>query len=79
MRTAIGQVIGYSELWLDEMDSSGDVPDLDALKQDLTRIHAAGKLLLNLVNELIDPPGSRTQNSSGTVIAEPALSETFLE
>jgi two-component system sensor histidine kinase/response regulator len=51
LRNHVGQVIGYSELWLDETEAEGETP----LRQDLQRMHAAGKQILTMINALIDP------------------------
>ena len=66
LRSNIGQVIGYSELWLDDIETAGEVGSLDDLRRDLGRLHAAGRRILDLVNEHIDPisPHSRGEDRS---------------
>ena len=51
LRNYVGQVIGYSELWLDETEADGETP----LRQDLQRMYAAGKQILAMVNSHVDP------------------------
>ena len=47
LRTPINHIVGYSELLLDVAEEEGHA----TLVPDLRKIHAAGKLLLSLVNE----------------------------
>ena len=61
LRSNIGQVIGYSELWLDEIEEAGGVNDLEALRRDLGKLRAAGRQILDAVNEHIDPIGTRAR------------------
>lgn len=61
LRSNIGQVIGYSELWLDEIAEAGAVTDPEALRRDLARVLAAGRKILDAVNEHIDPVGPRAR------------------
>ena len=51
LRTPINHVIGYSELLLEVAEDRGEA----ALTPDLRRIHAAGRQLLALVDELLNP------------------------
>jgi adenylate cyclase len=51
LRTPINHIIGYSELLLEE---AGD-RNRAGLTPDLRKIHAAGRQLLALLNELLDP------------------------
>lgn len=60
LRSHIGQVIGYSELWLDEISENG-VTDVEALCRDLERIRTAGRKLLDLTNQVIDPISQRAE------------------
>src|SRR5262245_45226976 len=48
LRTPCNAIIGYSEMLLED---EGDGP----LKEDLGKIHSAGKTLLALINDLLDP------------------------
>jgi signal transduction histidine kinase/CheY-like chemotaxis protein len=50
LRTPLNAIIGYSEMLIDEVEDSGDTH----LVPDLTKIHAAGKHLLGLINEVLD-------------------------
>ena len=61
LRSSIGQVIGYSELWLDEIEESGGVNDVEALRRDLGKLRAAGRQILDAENEHIDPIGKRAR------------------
>ena len=61
LRSSIGQVIGYSDLWLDEIEESGGVNDVEALRRDLGKLRAAGRQILDAVNEHIDPIGKRAR------------------
>src|SRR5665213_3000834 len=47
LRTPLNAVIGYSEILLENAEGEGDVADLE-------KIHASGKHLLRLVNEVLD-------------------------
>jgi hypothetical protein len=58
LRSQIGQVIGYSELWLDEIREGGAI-DPEALLRDLARIREAGNEILAIVNRHVDPVGER--------------------
>jgi signal transduction histidine kinase len=51
LRTCLGQIIGYSELLADETAEQG----LSALHDDLQRVQEAGKSLLALINQYVDP------------------------
>ncbi len=53
LRNPIGQVLGYGEMVMDDLRDLGR-PDLVA---DVERIHAAGKQLLALVDERLNPAG----------------------
>jgi signal transduction histidine kinase len=50
LRTPLNAVIGYSEMLLDDAEADGN----EQQRQDLTRIVAAGRHLLALVNEVLD-------------------------
>jgi signal transduction histidine kinase/ActR/RegA family two-component response regulator len=48
LRTPLSAILGYSEMLMEELD------DVDPKVKDLTRIHRGGKMLLGLVNDLLD-------------------------
>ncbi|HWO89952.1 MAG TPA: GAF domain-containing protein [Gemmatimonadales bacterium] len=50
LRTPLNAIIGYSELLQEEASDIG----AGQLNADLTRIHSAGKLLLSLINDILD-------------------------
>ncbi|SEE75664.1 response regulator [Ruania alba] len=50
LRTPLNAIIGYSELLEEEAREAGD----DDLVPDLEKIHAAGRHLLGLINEVLD-------------------------
>jgi len=50
LRTPLNAIIGYSELLQEEVTDLG-MPQLGV---DLSRIHASGKLLLSLINDILD-------------------------
>ena len=54
LRTPLNQIIGYSELLIDEAGDLGQ----DGLVPDLKKIHAAGNRLLVLVNGMVDGPAA---------------------
>ena len=62
LRSSIGQVIGYSEIWLDDLEEESAVADIEGLRRDLVRLKAAGRQILDVVNEYIDPVGPRARN-----------------
>jgi CheY-like chemotaxis protein len=52
LRTPLNAIIGYSEILEEE---AGDLPEIeDIFAPDLKKIHAAGKHLLGLINEVLD-------------------------
>ena len=51
LRTPLNHIIGYCELLLEETTDQ----DAERFAPDLQRIHAAGKRLLAMVNDLLDP------------------------
>src|SRR5947209_7970579 len=63
LRSNIGQVIGYSELWLDEIEDAGGVQDLEALRRDLGKLLSAGRKILEVVDEHIDPVSARARGA----------------
>jgi len=50
LRTPLNAIIGYSEMLEEEVTERGD----DALLPDLQKIHAAGRHLLSLINDVLD-------------------------
>jgi hypothetical protein len=50
IRTPLNTILGYSDLLQDEAEDQG----LDQFISDLKRIHAAGKHLLSLINDILD-------------------------
>ncbi|MBL9175926.1 MAG: hypothetical protein JNL10_20450 [Verrucomicrobiales bacterium] len=50
LRTPLNAIIGYSEMLREEADDLG----LPAIRPDLDRIHASGKHLLGLINDILD-------------------------
>ena len=50
LRTPLNAIIGYSEMILEEMGDAGET----RYRDDLDRIHAAGKNLLELINDVLD-------------------------
>jgi signal transduction histidine kinase/ActR/RegA family two-component response regulator len=50
LRTPLNAIIGYSEMLEEEVQDSGKVANV----QDLKKIQAAGKLLLSLINDVLD-------------------------
>ncbi len=57
LRNYVGQVIGYSELWLDDTVDEGETE----LRGDLARIHTAGKQILAMINTHVDPVHTRVE------------------
>ena len=51
LRTPLNAIIGYSEMLLEDAEAGGQ----DACVPDLSQIHAAGRQLLELVNQILDP------------------------
>jgi signal transduction histidine kinase len=60
LRTQLNQIIGYSDLLIDEAEQR----ELHDMVPDLQRIHAAGLRLLDLINEHVDPVAHRADNMS---------------
>ncbi|MEM8829222.1 MAG: response regulator [Cyanobacteria bacterium P01_G01_bin.19] len=50
LRTPMNAIIGYSEMLMEEAEDIGQ----DDFIPDLTKIHGAGKHLLNLINDILD-------------------------
>ncbi|NND43913.1 MAG: response regulator [Xanthomonadales bacterium] len=53
LRTPMNAIIGYSEMLLEEIEEEGSLSEEDA-QADLAKIQAAGKHLLELINEILD-------------------------
>ncbi len=54
LRTPLNHIIGYSEMLLEEAEEQ----QLESFVADLDKIHTAGKQLLLMINDLLDPAGS---------------------
>lgn len=63
IRTCLGQIIGYSELWMEDLPEEEHA----ALISDLGRIHTAGRHLLNWVNSTMDPVNRRADNAPSSL------------
>lgn len=50
LRTPLNSIIGYAEVILDGIDG----PINDDVQEDVTAIYGSGKLLLNLINDILD-------------------------
>ena len=50
LRTPMNAIIGYSEMLIEEVEEMGP----DEMRADLQKIHAAGKHLLSLINDVLD-------------------------
>lgn len=53
LRTPMNAIIGYSEMLLEDLEDEVEL-DPQELSADLGKIHAAGKHLLGLINEVLD-------------------------
>src|SRR5262245_61466891 len=60
LRTPLNHIIGYCELLLEEAEDRR----LGAFAPDLQRIHSAGKRLLAVINDLLDPTKTRPGSQS---------------
>ena len=58
LRTQLNQIIGYSDLLIDEATQRA----LTDLIPDLQKIHIAGLRLLKLINDHVDPVTRRADN-----------------
>ncbi|HLJ56078.1 MAG TPA: hypothetical protein VKT77_13645 [Chthonomonadaceae bacterium] len=65
LRSSVGQIIGYAELWIDELETGGAPLDKAALRNDMERIQTAGRRILEIVNTCIDPVGPRARAEMG--------------
>jgi signal transduction histidine kinase len=50
LRTPLNSIIGYAEVMLDGLDG----PLNEEMEEDIAAIHGSGKLLLNLINDILD-------------------------
>ena len=50
LRTPLNAIIGYSEMLQEQVEEAG----LDDVRADLEKIHAAGRHLLSLINDILD-------------------------
>ena len=53
LRTPMNAIIGYSEMMLEDIEDGMEL-DPDEVQADLGKIHAAGRHLLELINEVLD-------------------------
>jgi signal transduction histidine kinase/DNA-binding response OmpR family regulator len=53
LRTPMNAIIGYSEMMLEDIEDGVEL-DPQEIEADLVKIHAAGKHLLGLINEVLD-------------------------
>jgi len=53
LRTPMNAIIGYSEMMLEDLEDGVEL-DPEEVQADLGKIHAAGKHLLGLINEVLD-------------------------
>ena len=58
LRTPLNAIIGYSELLLEEADRDGPA----AVVGDIARVREGGRLLLSLVDEVLQPPTGEAEN-----------------
>src|SRR5258705_10066606 len=63
LRTPLNAIIGYSEMLQEDAEDLG----AEQLTDDLKKINAAGKHLLELINAVLDPPRSE----AGTMERDP--------
>jgi DNA-binding response OmpR family regulator len=69
LRTPLNHIIGYSEMLLEEAGERA----LEDFAADLKKIHAAGKRLQALIDDLLDPPAhERAEDLPGTTTASTA-------
>src|SRR6185295_2833269 len=64
LRTPLNHIIGYCEMLMEEAHDQS----LDAFLPDLEHIHAAGKRLLGVVNDLFDPVKSIAYRSNRSLL-----------
>ena len=65
LRTPMNAIIGYSEMLIEDAEDSGQ----DDSVPDLKKIHAAGKHLLSLINDILDL--SKIEAGKMTIFVEP--------
>ncbi len=54
LRTPLNAIIGYSEMLMEDAEDMGEEASLEDAVPDLEKIHAAGKHLLALINDILD-------------------------
>ncbi|QTA86632.1 response regulator [Desulfonema magnum] len=54
LRTPLNAIIGYSEMLMEDAEDMGEEASLEEAVPDLEKIHAAGKHLLALINDILD-------------------------
>ena len=69
LRTPLNHIIGYSEILLEEASER----DLGDFVGDLQKIHTAGKKLLALINDLVDPASAGSPAPGPKTPATPTL------
>lgn len=74
LRTPISAVIGYSEMLLEDIDSSGR----SDLASALQKIHTAGKQLLSAVDEVLDPAKMTGERGLAWKTLEASISDGML-
>lgn len=75
LRTPMNAIIGYSEMLIEEIEDEGSLTAGDA-QADLEKIQAAGKHLLDLINEILDL--SKIESGKMTVFYEPIDVSTLI-
>jgi len=70
LRTPLNHIIGYSEMLLEEAEEQ----QLESFVADLDKIHSAGKQLLLMINDLLDPAGAQAASARPAAkTADPAV------
>ena len=64
LRTPLNHIIGYCEMLIEEAE---DQPQ-QTFVADLERIHSAGRRLLNVINDLVDPAKSPAYKSDPNLV-----------
>ena len=72
LRTPMNAILGYSEMLIEDIDCMST----ETVVQDVTKIQAAGKHLLNLINDVLDL--SRIEADKMTFYLEPVQIKSFV-
>lgn len=72
LRTPMNAILGYSEMLIEDIDCMST----ETVVQDVTKIQAAGKHLLNLINDVLDL--SRIEAGKMTFYLEPVQIKSFV-